>query len=300
VTEIPHDLDEIVCQLLEKDPAKRPPDCLVLGKQLASLRKKYERKNLPTESGMQDQVTLAENRPGDFEPEDIPGPSTLMSRLMRAELENQNRQSFLTRLLNRAWVLAILLVLCVGTIVWAFWPMSAQSLFDHGAKLMASQRQADWDRAWNEYFQPLNSNFPNHPYQKEVAEFQKQIDDARRRAETPSEAQRFYLQGQRLFKEGQFLPAKKVWDNMIQVFAGIDEEKDWVKRAQQGLKELETAATSQERWQSVREALKRADILQNDGKQKEARRIWTSLENLYRDDPWAKEILEEIRKARKK
>src|SRR5271154_4232581 len=30
VPELPYELDEVVCQLLEKDPAARPPDCLVL------------------------------------------------------------------------------------------------------------------------------------------------------------------------------------------------------------------------------------------------------------------------------
>jgi serine/threonine-protein kinase len=298
VMEIPHDLDEIICRLLEKDPAKRPPDCMVLGKQLESLKKKYERKNLPTESGMQDQATLAENQPGDFDPENVPGPSTLMSRLMRAELESQNRQGFLMRLLNRAWVLALLLVLCVGTIVWAFWPLSADALFEHGSKLMASQRQADWERAWEEYLGPLNTNYPDHPYQEQVAGFKKKIDAARRGAETPSEAQRFYFQGQRLFKEGQFKQAKSMWDNVVLVFSGVDEEKEWVERTQKALKDLDAAATSKERWQSVRQALQRADSMRQEGKQAEAERIWSSLETLYRDDPWAAEILTEIKKAR--
>ena len=300
VVEIPHDFDEIICQLLEKDPAKRPPDCLVLGKQLETLKKKYERKNLPTESGMPDQVTLADNQPGDFEPENVPGPSTLMSRLLRAELESQNRQGFIGRLLNRAWVLALLLILCVGTIVWAFWPLSAEALFQRGAEMMASPRQADWERAWEEYLGPLNANYPGHPYQKEVAEFKKKIDTARRSAEAPSEAQRFFLQGQRLFKEGQFKQAKNVWDNVIQVFGGIAQEKEWVERSQQALKELDKAATSKERWQSVRQALQHADALRAEGKKDEAERIWTSLEVLYRDDPWAAQIREEIKKAREK
>jgi hypothetical protein len=222
-----------------------------------------------------------------------------MSRLMRAELESQNRQGFLMRLLNRAWVLALLLVLCVGTIVWAFWPLSADALFEHGAKLMASPRQADWERAWDEYLGPLNTNYPDHPYQEQVAGFKKKIDAARRGAETPSEAQRFYFQGQRLFKEGQFKQAKSMWDNVVLVFSGVEEEKEWVERTQKALKDLDAAATSKERWQSVRQALQRADSLRQEGKQADAEKIWSSLETLYRDDPWATEILAEIKKARK-
>ncbi len=40
VPELPYEIDEVVCKLLEKDPAKRPPDCLVLGRQLDSIRRK--------------------------------------------------------------------------------------------------------------------------------------------------------------------------------------------------------------------------------------------------------------------
>jgi hypothetical protein len=178
--------------------------------------------------------------------------------------------------------------------------LSADALFERGSKLMASKRQADWERAWEEYLGPLNANFPDHPYQEEVVGFKKKIDTARRNAEVPSEAQRFYLQGQRLFKEGQFKQAQTVWNNLIQVFAGVDDEKEWVERAQKSLKELDTAATSKERWQSVRQALQRAETLRNEGKQAEAEKIWSSLETLYRDDPWAGEILAEIQKSRKK
>jgi serine/threonine protein kinase len=39
VPDIPHDVDELVCQLLEKDPAHRPGDGLVLQRQLDSIRR---------------------------------------------------------------------------------------------------------------------------------------------------------------------------------------------------------------------------------------------------------------------
>src|ERR1700682_4041859 len=44
VPEIPHELDEAVCQLLEKDPADRPADAQVLQRTLDSIRRKQERK----------------------------------------------------------------------------------------------------------------------------------------------------------------------------------------------------------------------------------------------------------------
>ena len=35
-------------------------------------------------------------------------------------------------------------------LVWAFWPASAASLYEHGARLMESKDPADWKIAWRE------------------------------------------------------------------------------------------------------------------------------------------------------
>src|SRR5262249_51890184 len=103
VPAIPYEIDEVVCDLLEKDPAKRPPDCLVLGRRLETIRQKLSRKgSLTRETGSRD-LTVAENRP--VLDDDLPGPATLMSRLVRSELEQQQRGHPLAQFLNRAWVL---------------------------------------------------------------------------------------------------------------------------------------------------------------------------------------------------
>jgi serine/threonine protein kinase len=49
--EVPYEIEEVVTQLLEKDPEKRPPDCLVLGKHLERIRRKLEMKSAPTAAG---------------------------------------------------------------------------------------------------------------------------------------------------------------------------------------------------------------------------------------------------------
>ena len=147
VPEIPFEVDELVCKLLEKEPEKRPPDCLVLGKQLDAIRLKFARKSQLTAVDATEGATVAENRT-DFEMEPRTGPATLMSRLMRAELDRQNAAHPLARLLNRTWVLALLLVGCLGLIVWTLWPPSREVLYTRGADLMASDRLADMKEAW--------------------------------------------------------------------------------------------------------------------------------------------------------
>jgi serine/threonine protein kinase len=298
VPDLPHELDDLVCQLLEKDPSKRPPDCLVLGKQLESIRRKLDRKNFPTQALAPHLDTVAENLP-DVAGEDLPGPATLMSRLIRAELEQQNRKGPVARFFNQAWVLSLLLVLCVSTIVWAFWPMSADSLYEHGAELMASANPRDWERAWRDYLEPLNNRFPDHPYQDQVARFKKQLDAARRADQATSEAERLFHQGELLEHEGRLQEARRLWVNLIQAFKEVESEGHWVAKSEQAVQELDRMAAAKDRWVTVRQALERARKLHADGRRADAECIWSALETLYRDDPWARDILAEIEKDRK-
>lgn len=296
---LPYELDELVCQLLEKEPAKRPPDCLVLGRQLEALRKKLERKGSHTLAGVAPQNTVAENRTQAIDPEQVVGPATLMSRLMRAELQRQMQGNWFSHLFNRAWVLASLLAVCLGILVWTFWPMNADTLFARGSELMASESTHDWEKAWREYLGPLETNFPEHPYREKVDEYKKKLESSRDAPGRPSEAQRFFQQGERLRQEGSLKEARQVWINLVVVFQAVPNEKAWVHKAEQGLLELDKVGRAPERWQPVKTALQRAETLRNQGQRAAAEEIWRGIEQLYGDDPWAGEILLQVAQARK-
>ena len=116
VPDLHPDFEEIICNLLEKDPAARPGDAGVLFRRLDSLRKKLAR-----------QARSRDGRP-DLRHHAVPpreGPATMASRIVREELERQNRPGPIGRLLNNPFILVLLFVLCVGTLVWTFWPTSA-------------------------------------------------------------------------------------------------------------------------------------------------------------------------------
>jgi serine/threonine-protein kinase len=311
VAEIPHDLEAIVCQLLEKDPARRPADCLVLHRQLDSVRRKLERKSQRTVLIKSSQPTVDDQvkQPLDV---DLPGPATLMSQLMRQELEQQKRGNVLSQWLNRPWVLLPLFLLCVGLIVWRLWPESRPSadwLFERGAALMASENPADWDKAWSEYLEPLNLTYPDHVYEREVEAFAQKREDhaAQRRAlaglpETvpASAAQRFYQRGLRLCQQGDGDAARQIWQNVVRTFRHVDSERRWVSLSEEALRELnERTVPSKAADDSVRKALQQARQLRDQGQRQEAEAIWKGLEALYRDDPSAEEVLREVERDRK-
>ena len=118
VPEIPSWLDDIVCQLLEKDPEKRLPDAFVLSKRLQELRKKIELKNsAPPPGPASDDETRLD---GAVAPQRVIG-ATLMRDLMKAEVAAQEPDSLWDRFFNNTWVLIGLLMLVLVGVVW-LWP----------------------------------------------------------------------------------------------------------------------------------------------------------------------------------
>src|SRR5262249_27589338 len=158
-----------------KDPSKRPPDGGVLFRQLDSMRRKLERKAAlqPSPSAA---ATPAAPATADRETAVSSGPATLMSRLMRQELERQTRGGPVQRLLNRPLVLVTLFLLTFGTLVWTFWPVSPESLYRRGAALMASSDPDDWDRAWTEFLEPLQTNHPDYEHHGEMDAFRQRYE----------------------------------------------------------------------------------------------------------------------------
>jgi serine/threonine-protein kinase len=298
VPEIPEEVDDLICQLLEKEPDNRPRDCHVLGKQLEAIRRRLDRKSQHTEASQREEVTQVDNKVELNQLENAEGPATLMSRLVRSELQREAEGGPVARILNRPWVLVSLLALCIAILVWAFWPLGQDQLFERGAQLMKTGEIVDMERAWSEYFGPLESRFPDHPYHEEVQRYRQLLEVAR--SPRQSEAQRFYQQGEQLRQQGNLHAAAQTWRHLIAAFDGLDTEREWVHRAERALTDLEKNAANPDRFKEARTALERAAVLDRDGKRADAERIWTALEALYRDDPGAAQLLTEIAQARKR
>jgi serine/threonine-protein kinase len=297
--ELPYEIDEVVCQLLEKDPAKRPPDCLVLSRQLDLIRRKLERKANPTRVGASDEGTLAENKPSGIMHSDFdPGQATLMSKLVREELERQKRGGPIAEFFNQWYVLVPLFLVVLGILVWTFWPVGPETLYERGAALMQSKDPTDWERAWSEYLEPLQRKYPDHPHQTEVERFRQQLEK-HRTGQPPTEGQRLYVLGEKLHQEEQWAAARRQWQNLVDVFQNVESEKEWVRKARKKIEDVDKLLANQERWAPVREAMKQAVALRDAGKRDQAEAIWNGIEALYRDDPHAAAILQEVAAARK-
>lgn len=286
VHDLPYEIDEVVCQMLEKDPAKRPPDCLVLAKQIESIRKKFERKDQATHAGTAD--TVAQTK-AVFSPQPSAGPITMAERLGRSS-SSRDSGGLVGRMFNHPLVIVVLLMLCLSGIVWAFLPPSPATLFHKGSELMKSDRLSDIEEGWRDYLEPLSRNHPDNPYQDEIERYRQKWEAAR----NPSEAARLLLVANRKFDEGDAEGAAMLWRDLIAAFDETDPVS--VKRAREKLAAASSLAAQAEKLRQVRPALDRAAAMNN---REAAERILTALENLYRNDPGGGMILEEIARLRK-
>lgn len=234
VPELPHDFDEIICNLLEKDPEKRIPDAGVLYRRLDSVRRKLLRQAQGGTAEQQDTPATRNAPTGEI------GPATLASQVVRQHLEDQKRGGPVAQVINHPFVLITLFALCLGALVWTFWPMSQATLYTRGVALMKSDNPEDWELAWEQYLGPLEVRFPNHPHHEELAQYRAQLEAHRaeraagvqaRWAKPITEARWFYEQGKRQRLAGDEAGARKTWQALIDAFDHVPAEKAWVELA---------------------------------------------------------------------
>ncbi len=117
VAEIPRMLEDFVCQLLEKDPAKRMPDALVVNRRLEQIRSRIAFAAKQSESETAERpapVATAEVPEGDSSGVRHPGPATLVRDLLREEAAASLHKSPIARFFDNTFVLLLLLGLIIA------------------------------------------------------------------------------------------------------------------------------------------------------------------------------------------
>ena len=182
------------------------------------------------------------------------------------------------------------------------WPgKSADELWNAAVPLVDSDEPADWDRAWDEYLDPLSRKHADR-YVDEVAAAKQRIRDRKELLRAVAEgakpdsrtgAERGYLRGLRLAQAGEATSARNSWQAVVIAFGPVESESRWVVLAKAGLAALERnprSGTTHDRT-AFNTALAHAKSLS--ATEREA--VLRALEELARDDA---AILEMIREAK--
>ena len=296
VPDIPPEIDEFICTLLDKNPTRRPGTAAAAIEELERLRGKLERKG--------EKLAWPEKLTPDTA--ETPAlPALLGGADPGHESEPEPRP-----LLKRPLVVIPLFLLALTALVLPFaWPTkSAEELYEAAQPLLASENPDDWDTALEKYLEPLARKYPDR-YKEEVASAREKIRERRelRRAlsegakiELRTDAQRGYQLGLRLAQTGEADAARKVWSAVATAFGPVESERRWVELARAGLVALDQPATrppsaTLDRAPLVR-ALEHAKELAAAGKRAEADAAFNALLALSEYNPVARKMIEEARR----
>ncbi len=121
VPEIPSWLNDLICQLLEKEPEKRPPDAFVTSKRLQEVINRVRVLNSRDKPSPGDATRI------DPDTEVDPISGTLVRDLLRLDGTGNDHTAVLTRALSNIWVLIGTLCLMLACASWLFWQFNHSS-----------------------------------------------------------------------------------------------------------------------------------------------------------------------------
>jgi eukaryotic-like serine/threonine-protein kinase len=286
VPDLPAELDEFICVLLDKNPSRRPATAAGVLEELERIRGKLERKGESLEwpakltPDTAETAALPASLGGLGAENEVPEPRPLMKRPLV--------------------VIPLFLLVLAGLMVPFFWPSkSADELYAEAKPLLASDNPDDWEKAVEKYLDPLSEKYPDK-YVEEVAAARAKVRDRRElkraladgaKADPRSYAERAYLRALHLAQAGDPDAARRVWQSLIVAFESVASEARWVELSRAGLAALERPENRANRAPPNRTALEaaiaHAKTLDAAGKANAFR----ALEELLRDDAAALELI---------
>jgi serine/threonine-protein kinase len=321
VPEIPHWLDEIVCNCLQKKPEDRYPDAYVLQLRLQEIPKKIELAqggtNAPPGSSVSafdiDGASANDETQGDVaRAADGAIGGTLMRDLVKGHLDRGANRNAVQRTLDNTWVLlaALVVILLVG----AWWVQSRkvdpETLFTRGEMLMSSRPGPAWDEAKRDVFQPLldldrtkwEPRIAPYLDQLAVYELRKDLLGARSQRIDPlprSDIERFLRRAWDQRRRGEITEARQTLKSLRALANDGTHGEALVPLIDDMLASLTPPAAeirdANEKF--LANSLVRARSFERQGNVVEAQRIWQSIVNLYGSDADAAAAVAEAQAA---
>jgi eukaryotic-like serine/threonine-protein kinase len=283
VPKLPPELDELICNLLSKDPTRRPASAVAVLEELDRIRGRVERKGISVVFPVD---------PGDPTASHVPLPS-----------ENESESAKIidrTQVLKIAGVAVLLLAALTGIGYALFRPgPDVNAALDAARPLLASDNPDDWEKAWTQHLEPLHTADPSTQLD-EVRDAKARADDRRElnrvlvqggQAKASSEAERLYGRGLALARAGDFAGAKQTWQGLASIFAADAAAERWVRAAKMAAAAMDRqntagpGAAGPAAVEVASAAANRARNLRALGQAAAADSILKAAADLYRDTP---------------
>jgi serine/threonine protein kinase len=321
VPEIPHWLDEIVCNCLQKKPEDRYPDAYVLQLRLQEIPRKLE-----LAQGTGSSATNPTSRTFDFDGAasddvtqgdavlhgDAPIGGTLMRDLVKGALDRKTQMSPVERVLDNTWILVAVLAVLIATGLWWMQSrrVSPEQLLARGKDLMNRQPGPAWEEARRDVFEPLLA-MDREKWEPEIAPYLDQLAlyDLRKeflsvrglRADAPprSDVERFIRRAWDQRRRGDLSEARETLNALKWMSVGTSQGNTLLPLIDELLATLGPAEEEMKKngRELLESSLARAREFEGKGLKAQARPIWTSIVTLYGDDHSAANEVEEARTA---
>ncbi|MEZ6068883.1 MAG: serine/threonine-protein kinase [Pirellulales bacterium] len=285
VMDCPVWLDRLVDQLLAKNPDERPRDARAV---LVALRE-VERKE-------RSQSSVVSHTAGGGASSLSVERDVAAVREMLGKKKRRIREPSGTPFYERAWFLAVCLVLLMVAAAWALWPMSEATMYQQAAELMASEDAEVWREAERNFLLPYLERFPEGAHAAEMREFLDRVEMDRTEQrflknrnlgrDPRSEGERLFAVAWRYEQFGDRITALERYQSMVNLLSGDDrsaqEDRAFINLARRQIARIEAGgADPSDRRRLVDAALAQADELYRSGDAISATTRWRDVVNLY-------------------
>lgn len=286
ITSLVHDcpifLEDLIFKLLEKEPANRVFDALALQGELQDVRTKVTEQRSVAANTMAGGATTVRTQSAE----------ELKSILNKKKKKKKKDKS---PIYERAWFLAVCLLVVCGFVIWHFLPEGEDKLMAHAEKLMASEFAMDWRDAKDKYLIPLTTRFPDGRYAEKAQQLiidvdkrtvDKEMHSTKRQNKGPAnEAEKQFLKAEDLLKFGDRITALRMFRGIAQYYKDKEDFRVYVLLAQDQVDAILKSGGGEDDYVTfLNKRLKEADNHFKRGNQIEAEKIWQSVRDLYKDN----------------
>ena len=282
VPDCPIFIEELIFQLLEKDPQERPYDALAVQSKIEALRIKITEQ----QSMVQQLMTMKSMA----RPDGVNAANELKTSLRKSKKKKPDNSP----LYERSWFLGLCLALVVGFVCWHFLPWSENEILAHAEYLMKSESTTDHVKAREDYLKVLLIRYPTGRHRERVKhliiDVNKRETETKMRArvrlrqEPANEAERQFLNAEGLEKFGDNLTALRKYRSIVELFKDNDECYIYLLLAQDKIEDIGSQKGEESLAVFLSKRLRDAESHAKKGKQSEAEAIWISIRSLYENN----------------
>ncbi len=290
---VPVWLDQLIDELLEKEPADRPYDALAVQVKLEEVKQHVaDRESVARQTAIGGGgITVQADRDE-------------LTRIL-GKKKTRKRKKSRGPLYERTWFLSLCLLALVGLVTWGVWPRSEAELYAELQPLMQSHEPGEWYGA-EPGIQKLLARFPTGEHATEAQGWLDRIamDRAEKQAELraslgrdpDSHAERLYLEARQYERFGDRLTALSKYEGIPALFDADAEARPYVnlsRRQAQLIKD--TLGQDEDPMEFVRQQIAEADALYLNNEKVRARSRWQSIVSLYESHTEFESLVEQAR-----